>query len=107
MSAARLSPLDSSFLAVESSTAHMHVGWAALFAPPNEGPAPSFAKLRQHIGRRLERAPRYRQKLAQVDLRTADTARYQVQSVDADPRHPAISFPKKETVTALPERAPS
>jgi hypothetical protein len=31
MNAARLSPLDSSFLAVESSTAHMHVGWAALF----------------------------------------------------------------------------
>jgi WS/DGAT/MGAT family acyltransferase len=44
----------------------MHVGWAALFAPPNDGPAPSFAKLREHIGSRLERAPRYRQKLAQV-----------------------------------------
>jgi diacylglycerol O-acyltransferase len=63
---ARLSPLDSSFLAVESSTAHMHVGWGALFAPPNGGPAPSFGKLREHIGRRLDRAPRYRQKLAQV-----------------------------------------
>jgi diacylglycerol O-acyltransferase / wax synthase len=62
----RLSPLDSSFLAVESSTAHMHVGWAALFAPPDNGPVPSFAKLRGHIGRRLDRAPRYRQKLAQV-----------------------------------------
>jgi diacylglycerol O-acyltransferase len=66
VSATRLSPLDSSFLAVESSTAHMHVGWAALFAPPNEGPAPSFGKLREHIGGRLDRAPRYRQKLAQV-----------------------------------------
>ena len=44
----------------------MHVGWAALFAPPDNGPAPSFAKLREHIGRRLDRAPRYRQKLAQV-----------------------------------------
>jgi len=66
MSAVRLSPLDSSFLAVESSTAHMHVGWAAFFSPPNEGPAPSFAALREHIGSRLERAPRYRQKLAQV-----------------------------------------
>jgi diacylglycerol O-acyltransferase / wax synthase len=66
VSAPRLSPLDSSFLAVESSTAHMHVGWAALFAPTDNGPAPSFAKLRDHIGRRLDRAPRYRQKLAQV-----------------------------------------
>jgi WS/DGAT/MGAT family acyltransferase len=44
----------------------MHVGWAALFAPPDEGPAPSFAKLRDHIGSRLDRAPRYRQKLARV-----------------------------------------
>jgi diacylglycerol O-acyltransferase / wax synthase len=66
VSAVRLSPLDSSFLAVESSTAHMHVGWAALFAPPNDGLAPTFAKLREHVGSRLERAPRYRQKLAQV-----------------------------------------
>jgi diacylglycerol O-acyltransferase / wax synthase len=66
VSPTRLSPLDSSFLAVESSTAQMHVGWAALFAPPNEGPSPSFAELRKHIGGRLERAPRYRQKLAQV-----------------------------------------
>jgi diacylglycerol O-acyltransferase / wax synthase len=66
MSAARLSPLDSSFLAVETPTAHMHVGWAALFSPPSEGPAPSFGQLREHIGSRLERAPRYRQKLAQV-----------------------------------------
>jgi WS/DGAT/MGAT family acyltransferase len=66
VNAARLSPLDSSFLAVESPTAHMHVGWAALFAPPNEEPVPSFGELRDHIGRRLDRAPRYRQKLAQV-----------------------------------------
>ncbi len=44
----------------------MHVGWAALFAPPDNGPAPTFAKLRGHIRRRLDRAPRYRQKLAQV-----------------------------------------
>jgi diacylglycerol O-acyltransferase len=66
VSSTRLSPLDSSFLAVESPTAHMHVGWAALFSPPDEGPSPSFAKLREHIGGRLDRAPRYRQKLAQV-----------------------------------------
>jgi diacylglycerol O-acyltransferase len=66
VSATRLSPLDSSFLAVESSTAHMHVGWAALFAPPDDAPAPSFAELRAHVGRRLARAPRYRQRLAPV-----------------------------------------
>lgn len=46
----------------------MHVGWAALFRPPEDGPAPTFEALRDHIGRRLCRAPRYRQKLAPVPL---------------------------------------
>ena len=34
MTVTRLSPLDASFLAVETPTAHMHVGWAAIFEPP-------------------------------------------------------------------------
>src|SRR5215210_6783698 len=68
MSAARLSALDASFLQVESPTAHMHVGWAARFAPPPGGPAPTFAELRDHIASRLGRAPRYRQRLARVPL---------------------------------------
>jgi WS/DGAT/MGAT family acyltransferase len=66
MSAARLSPLDASFLAVESPTAHMHVGWIALCAAPATRPVPSFRDLRDHIGARLGRAPRYRQKLAPI-----------------------------------------
>jgi diacylglycerol O-acyltransferase len=66
MSANRLTALDASFLEVESPTAHMHVGWAALFSPPDSGPAPSFDELRSHIESRLSRAPRYRQKLAGV-----------------------------------------
>jgi diacylglycerol O-acyltransferase / wax synthase len=67
----RLSALDASFLAVETASAHMHVGWAAAFDPPDEGPAPSFEQLRDHIGRRLHRAPRYRQRLAGVPLGVA------------------------------------
>ena len=66
MSRNRLTSLDASFLEVESPTAHMHVGWAALFSPPPTGPAPSFEQLRGHIESRLSRAPRYRQKLAEV-----------------------------------------
>jgi WS/DGAT/MGAT family acyltransferase len=62
----RLTALDASFLEVESPTAHMHVGWAALFSPPRGGPAPSFEELRSHIESRLSRAPRYRQKLAGI-----------------------------------------
>jgi len=34
----RLSALDAAFLTLESPEAPMHVGWAALFAPPSDGP---------------------------------------------------------------------
>jgi diacylglycerol O-acyltransferase / wax synthase len=68
MAPQRLSALDASFLDVETASAHMHVGWAAAFDPPEEGPAPSFEQLRDHISRRLHRAPRYRQRLADVPL---------------------------------------
>src|SRR5215207_2058935 len=60
----RLSALDASFLAVESPSAHMHVGWAATFAPPVDGPRPRFDQLFRHIAGRLGRAPRYRQRIA-------------------------------------------
>jgi len=62
----RLSALDDSFLAVENASAHMHVGWAATFQPPEGRPAPGFDELRDHIASRLPRAPRYRQRIAPV-----------------------------------------
>jgi WS/DGAT/MGAT family acyltransferase len=46
----------------------MHVGWASVFEPPAGEPRPSFAEIRDHLGARLHRAPRYRQKLARVPL---------------------------------------
>jgi WS/DGAT/MGAT family acyltransferase len=64
----RLAPLDEAFLAVESSSAHMHVGWAAIFRPPANEPRPTFERLRDHIAARLPRAPRYRQMLRPVPL---------------------------------------
>ena len=69
---ARLSALDASFLAAETSNAHMHVGWAAICDPPADGPSPSFEELRDHIASRLARAPRYRQRLADVPFGIAD-----------------------------------
>jgi diacylglycerol O-acyltransferase len=68
MTCARLSALDASFLAVETPTAHMHVGWVAVFSAPADGRLPGFSELRDHIELRLARAPRYRQKLASVPL---------------------------------------
>jgi diacylglycerol O-acyltransferase / wax synthase len=72
MSEDRLSSLDASFLEVESKTAHMHVGWAALFAPPRTGSKPGFEELCDHVASRLSRAPRYRQRLAQVPFEMND-----------------------------------
>ena len=68
-SATRLSALDASFLAVESPTAHMHVGWAATFSPPEGRPRPTFEELFEHIRGRLSRDARYRQRLAPTPLR--------------------------------------
>jgi WS/DGAT/MGAT family acyltransferase len=68
MTSRRLSALDASFLAVETPTAHMHVGWVAVFAAPADGRLPSFQELRDHIALRLAYAPRYRQKLTSVPL---------------------------------------
>ena len=62
----RLSGMDSSFLTLEGNNAHMHVGWAALFAWPRSGSAPSFEALRRHAAARLSRAPRCRQRVAMV-----------------------------------------
>jgi diacylglycerol O-acyltransferase / wax synthase len=66
MSPARLSALDASFLVAETPSAHMHVGWAAVFDAPQDGPRPTFEDLRDHVAARLQRAPRYRQRLADV-----------------------------------------
>jgi diacylglycerol O-acyltransferase len=68
MTTSRLSALDASFLAVESTNAHMHVGWVAVFDPPADGPVPSFADCRDHIAMRLSRAPRFRQVLQPTPL---------------------------------------
>src|SRR5919204_2962851 len=66
--ATRLSPLDDSFLGLESPSPHMHVGWTALFEAPADRRRPSFEELRRHIGMRLDRAPRYRQKISPAPL---------------------------------------
>ena len=68
MTADRLSALDASFLAVESPTAPMHVGWVSSFDAPDDGPHPGFPELFEHLAARLELAQRYRQKLAGVPL---------------------------------------
>jgi len=72
VTATRLSALDASFLEVETPAAHMHVGWAAIFDPPETRQRPTFDELFAHIGTRMARAPRYRQRLAEVPLELAE-----------------------------------
>lgn len=72
MTGTRLSPLDAAFLDIESASSPMHVGWAARFGAPESGAPPSFEDLRSHITARLDRAPRYRQRLLTVPLGLAD-----------------------------------
>ena len=62
--AERLSPIDGSFLRVESPSAHMHVAWSATFRLPEGQPRPTLTRLRRHIAARLERVPRFRCRLA-------------------------------------------
>ena len=62
--AERLSPIDGSFLRVESPNAHMHVAWSATFRSRRAQPRPTLPRLRRHIAARLERVPRFRCRLA-------------------------------------------
>jgi diacylglycerol O-acyltransferase len=60
----RLTGLDSSFLHLETPSAHMHVAGVMLF----DGSPPEHPELVEAIERRLHLVPRYRQKLAFVPL---------------------------------------
>ena len=60
----RLSTLDASFLEVEDSVSHMHIGSVAIF----EGPPPRYEELREAVLRKLPLVPRYRQLARPVPL---------------------------------------
>ncbi|HEX5983826.1 MAG TPA: wax ester/triacylglycerol synthase family O-acyltransferase [Solirubrobacterales bacterium] len=60
----RLSGLDTSFLHLERSGAHMHVASVSIF----QGAPPTHEEFRDHIGSRLHLVPRFRQKLRFVPL---------------------------------------
>jgi WS/DGAT/MGAT family acyltransferase len=58
----RLSPLDASFLHVEDSVSHMHIGSVGIF----EGPAPRCEEFVDAVSGKLPRVPRYRQLVRRV-----------------------------------------
>ena len=65
---AKLSSLDSSFLRVETPTAHMHVGWLSHLDLPDGDEALDVARLMANIEARLHRAPRFRQRVVEPPL---------------------------------------
>ena len=58
----RLSPLDASFLHIEDSVSHMHIGSVGIF----EGPTPRYLDLISMVGAKLHQVPRYRQVVRRV-----------------------------------------
>jgi diacylglycerol O-acyltransferase / wax synthase len=55
----RLTAIDASFLSNEGSSSHMHIGGLLIF----EGPPPRYVDLVEHVRGRLDKVPRFRQKL--------------------------------------------
>lgn len=90
----RLSPVDASFLQLESAEAHMHVAWSAIFSLAEGGAAPSIEDVRARVSARLGWVPRCRQRLLPaplglseprwVDDASFDVAAHVVQLTDPD-----------------------
>jgi WS/DGAT/MGAT family acyltransferase len=55
----RLTAVDASFLTNESGSSHMHIGGLLIF----EGPPPRYVDLVEHVRGRLDKIPRFRQRL--------------------------------------------
>src|SRR4051794_8128071 len=68
----RLTPLDASFLHVETPNAHMHVAWAALLSPHPTRSRPTVRSLRAAVSGRLALLPRFRQRIATDPLGVAE-----------------------------------
>jgi WS/DGAT/MGAT family acyltransferase len=67
--AQKLTPLDASFLHLETPRTHMHIGGVAIFEPSPLGTGRAlYDGLAKAIAPRLDLMPRYRQKLAFVPL---------------------------------------
>jgi diacylglycerol O-acyltransferase len=64
----RLSPLDGSFLRLDSPEAHMHVGWSGVFAAPGHRQRPTLQALRERVLGRLDDVPWCRWRLQSAPL---------------------------------------
>jgi WS/DGAT/MGAT family acyltransferase len=90
----RLSPLDASFLHVEDSVSHMHIGSVAVL----EGPPPPFSDVVGRIRAKLPLVPRYRQivRFVPLDLGRPVWVDDPHFSIDYHLRHTALPAPGGE-----------
>jgi diacylglycerol O-acyltransferase / wax synthase len=95
----RLSPLDASFLYLESPRTHMHISSLAIY----EGPVPSDWELRAMLERRLPLVPRFRQRLATVPFGSHRPAWIDDEGFDLDAhlQHVALAESNDEALTQL------
>jgi diacylglycerol O-acyltransferase len=89
----RLSPLDGSFLRLDSPSVHMHVGWSALFAAPDKGNRPTVEKLRARAAARLDDIGWCRWKLRNAPLHLTEPRWVQDRDFDLDAHIVTVSAP--------------
>jgi WS/DGAT/MGAT family acyltransferase len=89
-----LSPQDSSFLFIENEINHMHIAVVAIF----EGPRPTGDEIEEMISSKLDRVPRYRQKVRFVPFDLGQPIWVDDESFDLNfhIRHTALPSPGGE-----------
>lgn len=97
----RLSPLDVSFLYMETATTAMHVGGVATFEPPAAGF--DYDKLVELISQRIALVPRYRQKVKFIPGRIANPVWVDDEDFDVTYHVRRSALPRPGTAAQLRE----
>src|SRR3954447_26223597 len=97
----RLSPLDVSFLYMETPTTAMHVGGVAVFEPPEGGF--DYDRLVELISQRIALVPRYRQKVRMIPGRLANPVWVDDEDFDVTYHVRRSALPKPGTDAQLRE----
>ena len=97
----RLSPLDVSFLYMETPTTPMHVGGVATFEPPTDGF--DYDRLVDLISERIALVPRYRQKVRWIPGRLANPVWVDDEDFDVTYHVRRSALPKPGTDAQLRE----
>ncbi len=92
-SSRRLSALDASFLRMESSEAHMHVGWSAVFEPAEGRRRPTLAALRDRVAGRLDQLDWCRWRLQSAPLGLSEPRWVRDDKFDLEAHVRALSRP--------------